>query len=81
MPLFYYTCAKCAKTTRKILSKPEVSIKCECGHDAERSARGGSSMVMESLDNGVMTKKLERLADAERLFHERVAKGDKPDSI
>jgi len=28
---------------------------------------------MESLDNGAMTKRVERLADAERLFAERAA--------
>ena len=36
-----------------------------------RAARGVSSRCVETLDNGVMGRKLERLTDAERLYHER----------
>ena len=57
------------------------AIKCKCGAEATREAQGGSSMVMETLDNGVMSKKLERLADAERLFHDRATKSEEPDII
>ena len=43
----------------------------------DRDAQGASSQNVEVLDNGLMNKRLERLADAERLFHERYENSNK----
>ena len=71
MPLFYYKCATCATVTRKILDKSLPEVDCACGGKMTRDAKGGSSQVMETLDNGIMAKSVTRLADAERLHIER----------
>lgn len=81
MPLYYYRCCKCGQSQRKIQA-PEEAVKLQecsrdipgkgpCGYVLQREPRPPSTQVMETLDNGVMTKRLERLADAERLFKER----------
>lgn len=44
---------------------------CDCGLEMVRDPRPPSSRVTEVLDNGLMNKRLERLADAERLFADR----------
>ena len=73
MPLYYFQCCKCCKPQRKILTVEEAKKLqfCDCGYTLRRTPVPPSSQVTETLDNGAMTKKLERLADAERLFAER----------
>ena len=80
MPLFYFSC-KCGTTTRKLLPISQAEIQCQCGQVAARVASGGSSKVVETLDNGLMPKSLERLADAERLFSEHLTEKPDPDTI
>lgn len=72
MPLYYFQCETCGKEFRRIL-KPEeaTSQPCACGSTLKRDPHPPSSRVTEVLDNGLMTKRIERLADAERLFRER----------
>jgi hypothetical protein len=72
MPLYYFRCRSCHLEQRRIL-KPEeaLGLRCSCTGELERTPRPPSARVTETLDNGVMTKRLERLADAERLFSER----------
>lgn len=80
MPLYYYRCCKCLKAQRRIQT-PEEAAKlqgCDCGYSLRREPRPPTAQVMETLDNGVMTKRLERLADAERLFEERDQVNKKP---
>lgn len=71
MPQFYYKCRKCGAEKRRIFSLAESkeSQECECGYAMERDPRPPSSAAKETLDNGIMTKKLERYTDAEELFH------------
>lgn len=73
MPLYYFQCSKCLKEQRRILTLEESKKEqaCDCGYSLRRTPKPPSSRVTETLDNGVMTRKLERLADAERLFAER----------
>jgi putative FmdB family regulatory protein len=72
MPLYYFDCGACGKKLRRILNPAEASaLLCPCGAELSRDPRPPSSQVMETLDNGIMPKRLERLADAERLFAER----------
>jgi hypothetical protein len=62
----------CSAEKRRVCSAEEAQCPPECcGQAMKRTPRGATSRVVESLDNGVMTKRLERLADAERLFRER----------
>lgn len=77
MPLFNYKCTSCDLTCRKVLDKAIKELDCACGGKMMRAPKGGSSQVMETLDNGVMTKRVVRLADAERLYKNRGI--DKPD--
>ena len=72
MPLYYYQCSVCFKESRRICSPEESKTPplC-CEKPMVRAARGVSSRCVETLDNGVMGRKLERLTDAERLYHER----------
>ncbi len=73
MPLYYFRCPGCQLLSRKILAVEESTLArvCECGEDLRREPRPPTSQTVESLDNGHMPKRLERLADAERLFKER----------
>jgi hypothetical protein len=73
MPLYYFECCKCHKPHRKILTVDEaMKIQaCECGYTLRRTPQPPSARVTEVIDNGIMPRRLERLADAERLFAER----------
>lgn len=74
MPLYYYSCPGCGADARRILTPAEaksVPQKCTCGVELQRRATGPTCQCVETLDNGIMTKRLERLADAEKLFSER----------
>lgn len=73
MPLFFFKCNSCGREVRKIIPA-EADFKdrtCSCSGTLERDARGVTSRTVETLDNGAMTRSLERLTDAERLFKER----------
>lgn len=76
MPLYHFVCKTCQKKTRKILDATasqlvSLQLSCDCGGSLEREqVDGPSSQKVETLDNGIMTKKVERLADAERIFDE-----------
>lgn len=72
MPLYYFKCSHCGKTSRRILKPEEVAGQtCTCGAFTTRDPQPPTTRVVETLDNGVMTRPVERLADAERLFKER----------
>ena len=74
MPLFYFTCSKCFRETRKILNASEADKEryCpHCGYAMYRTPTGPSSQAKEILDNGLMPRAVERIANAEELFRER----------
>lgn len=75
MPLYHFECPVCMEKTRKILSLKvyrQRKVACKnCNCELSRVVEPPTSQVMETLDNGLMPKKLERLADSERLHHER----------
>ncbi len=48
----------------------------KCGAEVVRKPTGPSSQVVERLDNGMMPKAVERLADAERLYRDRADNSD-----
>jgi putative FmdB family regulatory protein len=73
MPLYRYRCSVCELDVTRIhgaKERPELAC-AECGGTLVRNPRGPSTQVVEKLDNGAMGRAVERLADAERLYHER----------
>lgn len=73
MALYRFVCTGCGKTKRKIIMGVNVALnfKCECGGELSRAPNPPSTMVTEKLDNGIMSRAVERPADAERLYAER----------
>lgn len=73
MPLFHLQCENCSKSIRKILksSKETDNMKCECGNTLKRVPKPPTSCVKEILDNGLMSKKVERYSNAEELHKAR----------
>lgn len=78
MPLYRWKCPGCQKVSRTIAETRPALVDCQCGGKPV-FVTGGSSMVMETLDNGVMARKLERLADVEEKIADRNALVNKPD--
>ncbi len=79
MPAYDLRCPACQTTKRRMAASLEASraIRCEdCGGPLHRAGQGPSTQVVERLDNGLMPRALERLADAERLFEEREREAD-----
>jgi len=82
MPIYNLRCPKCWSTKRVVRSPgwkaSEAKLPCtnwqKCGGIYERNSDAAqqSTLVKETIDNGVMVKSLERLADAERLHKDRV---------
>ncbi len=72
MPIFYYSCADCALNVRRILKSKEADVQncLMCGKQLHREAKGPSTQMMETLDNGMMPKSVTRLVDIERLADE-----------
>jgi len=82
MPLYRFFCGVCDKTVRKML-EPGQQVQpqyCECGEPLARSTPAISSEVIETIDNGLMTRRVERHSEAERLFRERADGGPNVDS-
>lgn len=81
MPLYYFQCPdkECAEVVRKIASTVEgLEVKCpKCEKACERTPKPPTTRIVETLDNGLMVKKVERLADAEQIHKDR-ANSDKP---
>jgi hypothetical protein len=78
MPLYYFMCTTCQLRGRKILKAGEQKLvwPCPtCNNPLVRDPKPPSSQMKESLDNGVMTRRVERLQNAEELYRER-AKND-----
>lgn len=79
MALFYLTC-RCGKNKRVFSTVfdniPVEKKTCECGEAMVRTPNGPSTHVMEKLDNGAMSRALERYSDAERIFAERHQNAD-----
>ena len=85
MPSYHLTCSTCGRTRKRILVRPlklltdaEQSAFLQCMNGCERLMTIGdpapTSQVMEELDNGSMSRKVVRHADAERLWADRASK-------
>lgn len=75
MPLYHYACTSCGKQSRRVMTAQEAKSeqKCPdpCGAPLKREPRAPTATVSETLDNGLMARRVERPADAERLYKER----------
>lgn len=76
MPVFYFECPVCKMPDRMILSPSEAKgdVPCRtegCSGKLKRTPKPPSTQITETLDNGMMARKLERLAEAETIHHER----------
>jgi hypothetical protein len=79
MPAYNFLCTKCGTAFRKLYSVEQFnaeknSTSCTrkgCGYVAGHLGGSPSSQTMEVLDSGLMPRRLERLAEAERIFKER----------
>ena len=75
MPMYYYACECGAKVRllRTVAQQHDVVV-CKgvtCGKFMKRNPQGASSKIVETRDNGLMSKRIEQPADVERLNWER----------
>jgi len=80
MPLYQYLCLHCKETVRRIrtVESHKSGMECpKCSAAMIRIVSPPSHQATERLDNGAMTRRVERLVDAERLFRERRAAVEK----
>lgn len=79
MGLYYFRCTGCGAEVRLLL-EPEAAAKQgrhkDCGHALERTPRGPSTSVKETVDNGWQAKKIERPANVVDLVADRNMKHD-----
>lgn len=74
MPSYSYRCEACDIDYRILRLRPPQSYVCSsCNQPAKRVEVNVTSRIVETLDNGLMPRRVERPADAERLFKERAA--------
>ena len=74
MPRYALYCINCEETSNVIRPdvKSLVSARCRrCGSSLERYEIPPTSRIIETLDNGLMTRAVERPADTERLYKEK----------
>lgn len=76
MPLYNFNCNLCGKNKQRICNAKESKeiISCDCGGQFMRNPLPPTTRITETLDNGIMPRKVERLSEAERLFKERSQK-------
>lgn len=72
MPIYHFVCENGHEVERLLPrgADPGPCLECQCALKRVPGV-GPSTIKKEILDNGVMRKSLERLADAERLSKER----------
>lgn len=73
MPLFNFVC-ECGAKVRKILTPEQAKrgwLCVQCGQEMDREAKAPTTAVKESLDNGSMSRTVERFSNAEELYRER----------
>lgn len=74
MPMYNYHCPECEQNFRfiKTPEKALLPVNCAtCDTLLVRKPAPPTSMVKEVLDNGLMSRKVERLADIEEIVVER----------
>ncbi len=73
MPRYYFRC-ECGET-KAVIRKPEKAndlLQCpKCKWPMKRDPQGATSKIVETRDNGLMSRRVEQPADVERLNWER----------
>ena len=64
MPMWYWICDVCRKRGRSL----KIVEMCDCGGKVSHDPQSISFQKKEVLDNGVMTKSLERLDDIQEMM-------------
>ena len=81
MPVYQLRCCCCGFLTKVIRKNPAAAAEVACSvcseSPMERIVEAPTSRVTETLDNGLMTRRVERPADAERLYRERAARDNR----
>ena len=73
MPVYAYHCPECGADHERIRAKPPTSQPCpKCGAEMARCPKGPGVAVMETLDNGAMSRPVERLTHQPRLHQEKI---------
>lgn len=73
MPIYLFKCG-CQEGKTLLLPAKDRDLPrtcAVCNQPLKREMGRPTTRVVEVIDNGIMAKKLERLADAERLFSDR----------
>lgn len=75
MPIFNYVCEQCAEPLKRLLS-PEAGAAfmgpCpSCQGPMRRAATGPTGQVVETIDNGLMARRVERNANIQELVHKQ----------
>ena len=73
MPLFTYECPEHG-IFYKLLFKREETQACKCGAISKNLLKAGSVRVVDRLDNGLMARTVERLADIEEINEQDAVK-------
>lgn len=75
MPIYYFVCRRCRTNVRRVMEPAEAArYACPaCGRKMTRQPKPPATQVNETVDNGIMPRAIERLANAEELSRERAA--------
>ena len=81
MPVYQLQCSCCGFLAKVIRKNPAAASEVACPacseSPMERITVAPTSRVTEVLENGLMTRRVERPADAERLYKERADRDNK----
>ncbi len=78
MPVLTFYCDSCKKSVKELCYGKVSVIQCEtCDKPMVRKQKVPAMIVKETIDNGVQTRRVEQLADSNRLIEERLADHDK----
>jgi hypothetical protein len=77
MALYYFKCNKCNDLSKRFLKSIKLNeYRClKCNELLVRAPKAPTTVVKETLDNGLMARAVERLSNADEIFKER-AKND-----
>lgn len=76
MPLFYFQCPVCKELVKKLLSVQNSKKEYNCPNCKEilfRNYQNPSTIIKETIDNGIQQRKVEQFADSNQLLEEREA--------
>lgn len=83
MAIYKWICTSCKKKSKRILNaRPELPP-CECGGTQTFDIEGyeGSVLAKETIDNGLMARRVTRLTDIQDLVEKNRQKPKKPELI